>query len=433
VGHVGGNGRRALLVLGVSAVVACAGPEGAAPIYDFGRADSTVADWVQSERIPGGVLLVARGGRVLHERAWGTTKAYDYGSGQYPGAEGGGLVRLDAPAPMSSDAIFDLASVTKVMATTMAVMILVDRGQLDLDAPVATYLPDFALGERSEITPHHLLTHRSGLPQWVPVYYHAGDPEQAYAYIRDLSLAWPVGEARHYSDLGFMVLGRVVEAVSGTTLDVFLERELYGPLGLLDTGFRPRGGPYAGGRVESRRYASTSHGNPYERRMVHDSTFGYRIPGDPETWNGWREYTLTGEVNDGNAYHAFGGVAGHAGLFSTARELGTLLQLLLDHGRSEDVQLVSEKTVTRFLTSTGDDQALGWQLPAYAPHGAFGHSGFTGTFVLGVPEHEVALVLLTNRQNVGVDAETRYPDVGPLQREVTAAVMDAVATDSPPP
>ncbi len=425
-------GRRLSIVLAVAALVACSAPEAGGPTFDFSHADSIVADWVDRGPIVGGVLLVTRDGEVVHERAFGSSKAYDYGSGQYPGVEDDGLMRLATPEPMSSRTIFDLASVTKVMATTMAVMLLVERGKLDLDAPVSTYLPDFVAEQRSEITPRHLLTHRSGLAQWVPVYYHADDSDDAYRYLRGLPLSWSVGESRHYSDLGFMLLGRIVETVGGATLDAFLERELYRPLGLTDTGFRPLDSAEPASRTDAASFAATSHGNPFERRMVHDSTFGYRIVGDPDRWNGWRRHTLSGEVNDGNAHHAFRGVAGHAGLFSTAHELATLLDVMLRPERAAGGPLISETTVSSFLASTGDDQALGWQLPPFAPPGAFGHTGFTGTFVLGVPDLGVALVLLTNRQNGGVDADTQYPDVGPLQRDVTGAVMAAL-TAAPRP
>jgi CubicO group peptidase (beta-lactamase class C family) len=158
--------------------------------------------------------------------------------------------------------------------------------------------------------------------------------------------------------------------------------------------------------------------------MVHDSTFGYRIEGDPNAWSGWRRYTLVGEVNDGNAYHAFQGIAGHAGLFSTARELGVLLQIMLDRGFYDGRQYLAPEIVDTFLKPAGEGQALGWQVPDYAPQGSFAHTGFTGTFVLGVPERRLGIVLLTNRQNVGIDERGYYPDVGPLRRAVAVALLD---------
>jgi len=389
------------------------------------RADSIVAAWVDAKRVPGAVLRVSRDGRVVLDRAYGWAWLYDYGGGQY-GAwrkDGASLLKRRArPVPMTPGTVFDLASVTKVMATTFAVMLLVDDGALDLDAPVRTYLPDFRGGGKDEITLRHLLTHRAGLVQWQPVYYHAADARAAYAFVRDLPLGWKVGEGRHYSDLGFMLLGWIVERVAGEPLDTFLRARLYGPLGLAHTGFRRREGEGPPPASAPGAYGATSHGNPYEYRMVHDSTFGYRYAGDPDAWDGWRRRTLVGEVNDGNAYHAFRGVAGHAGLFSTARELDVLLRLLLNRGELGGHRYLSAGVVDAFLTPQLEGQALGWQVPSYAPPGSFSHTGFTGTFVLGVPSQRLSVVLLTNRQNVGVDARGYYPDVRPLQRAVAEAV-----------
>ena len=416
-------------------------------------ADSAVAEWVRSERIPGAVLLVARGGEVLIEEAYGYAQLFGYGSGQYD--DPAGLRRLDPPVSMTVGTAFDLASVTKVVATTLAVMLLVDRGEIELSDPVDTYLPDFTGDGREDVTVRHLLTHTAGLRPWVPTYYHASEADEAYAYVRDLPLVGEPGTERRYSDLGFMLLGRIVEAVSGQPLDRFVEDVLYGPLGLTRTAFRRRGDvePPGGGLAEEetivrrdppmeaapgagrgvsgasrpiREVAATSHGNPFERRMVHDPDFGYLIGEDPDAWDGWRQRTLVGEVNDGNAYHAFGGVAGHAGLFSTAAELATLVRLVVEGGSVDGVTLFRRGTVDLFLEPVVEGQALGWQLPDHAPEGAFGHTGFTGTFVLAHPGEELVIVLLTNRQNVGVDEETQYPDVGPLQREITRAILAPV-------
>jgi CubicO group peptidase (beta-lactamase class C family) len=394
-------------------------------------ADSVVSAWVEEGLVPGAVLVVSRDDRVVLERSYGWARTHDFGGGQYAAWRSafptGSLRALEDPVPMTTSTVFDLASVTKVMATTFASMLLVDDGAVELDAPVHAYLPDFRGGGKDRITVRHLLTHRSGLAQWLPVYYHAADPDGAYAYVRDVPLGWEPGEGRHYSDLGFMVLGRLVERVSGQSLGAFLEERLYGPIGLEATGFRPAQGavPERGPAevAEGTSIAATSHGNPYEYRMVHDSTFGYRIGGDADAWDGWRRRTLVGEVNDGNAWHAFGGVAGHAGLFSTAGELRTLVQLLLDGGERAGRRFVNPSVVEAFLSTQVEGQALGWQLPDYGPAGSFAHTGFTGTYVLGLPSEGLAVVLLTNRQNGGVDADGGYPDVGPLQRAVVRALI----------
>ena len=397
-------------------------------------ADSLVASWVDAGRVPGAVLLVSRDGETVHETAHGSARLYEYRDGEYGASAAGesrpsALRRLGEPERITPSTVFDLASVTKVMATTMAVMLLVDRGQVDLDAPVHSYLPDFGGGGKEDITLRHILTHRSGLDQWLPIYYHASNTEEAYAYMRGLPLAWPIGQERHYSDLGFMLLGRVVEQVSGASLSAFLREHLYAPLGLGATGFRPTS--TSGRRASAGTFAATSHGNPYEHRMVHDPGFGYRIEGDPDAWGRWRSYTLSGEVNDGNAFHAFGGVAGHAGLFSTARDLQVLLQLLLNRGEYRGRRYMSVEVVRVFLAPTGDGQALGWQIPNDTPAGSFSHTGFTGTFVLGVPEQGLAVVLLTNRQNGGVDPEGQYPDVEPLQRAVVDVLINGNGGPAP--
>ncbi len=386
---------RALISLLPIALAACGGeaPDGVA--RSFADADSIVRAWVEDERVPGAVLRVTVRGGEAFERAYGHAQ-------------------LEPPRRMTPETVFDLASVTKVMATTMGLMLLVDRGQIELEAPANRYLPDFRGQEKDEITVVHLLTHRAGLSQWQPLYYTASHPDSAYAFVRDFELEWPVGEERHYSDLGFMLLGRVVESVSGSTLDAFSSTELYAPLDLTHTRFRPT--------AEQGPFAATSHGNPFERRMVHDTAFGYRIDVDPTSWDGWRSGTLVGEVNDGNAHHAWQGVAGHAGLFSNARELDRLLRLLLSEGERGGRRYISAEVVRDFLTPRTGGQALGWQRPEWAPADAFMHTGFTGTFVMGVPSLGMSIVLLTNRQNGGVDDDTRYPDVGPLQRAVVEAL-----------
>jgi CubicO group peptidase (beta-lactamase class C family) len=359
--------------------------------------------------IPGAVFLVAKDGRVVHERAFGYAQLNDYDGH-----------RLATPPAMRMSTMFDLASVTKVMATTMGTMLLVDRGKIDLDAPVSRYLPDFRGSHLDSITVRHLLSHSAGLVQWQPLYYHAANGAQTYAVIREMPLQWGVGDARHYSDLGFMLLGYVVERVSGEPLDRFLEDSLYRPLGLRFTTFNPK----AHGFTE---FAATEQGNVYERHMVYDSTFGYRYLGDPTAWNGWRQRVLIGETDDGNSFYANGGIAGHAGLFSTAADLRVLLDLLNNRGSYGGRQYVRPEIVDAFLTRDKYQNFLGWQAPGYLPAGSFSHTGFTGTYVAGVPQYKLSIVLLTNRQNMGTDPRGYFPDVGPLQQAVAGAVVSGAA------
>jgi serine-type D-Ala-D-Ala carboxypeptidase len=361
---------------------------------------------------PGAVFLVAKDGKVIHERAFGYAELNDFS-----------MNRLANPRPMPKGTIFDLASVTKVMATTFAVMMLVDRGQVDLDAPLYRYLPDFRGPHLDSITVRHLLQHSSGLVQWQPLFYQASNSSETYAAIRNMPLEWGVGEGRHYSDLGFMLLGFVVEKVSGKPLDQFVDEELYKPLGLRMTTFNPRKKGLSG-------FAATEQGNVYEKHMVYDSTFGYRYNGDPASWNRWRNYVLVGETDDGNSYYANGGVAGHAGLFSTASELRVLLDLLNNGGTSGGRKYIGSHTIEKFLTLDKYGHYLGWQYPADMPPGTFMHTGFTGTYVMGVPKYGLSMILLTNRQNMGADARGFFPDVGPLRIAVSKALASGAEADA---
>lgn len=370
-------------------------------------ADSLIEAAVMVD-IPGAVLVVTRDGAMIHERAFGYAQLNDF-QGH----------RLATPLPMHPSAQFDLASVTKVAATTLAVMLLSDRGMLDVNEPVYRYLPDFRGPHLDSITVRHLLSHSAGLTQWQPLYYQASSATEAYALIRDMPLQWGVGEGRHYSDLGFMLLAYIVERASGNSLDTFLQRELYGPLGLHATLFRPRARAFTD-------FAATEQGNVYERHMVYDSTFGYRYAGDPTSWDGWRQYVLNGEVDDGNAWYAHDGVAGHAGLFSTAGELAVLVELLNTGGSLGGHRYLRPETVSLFLTLDRYDNYLGWMSPAEMPEGSFSHNGFTGTYVLGVPRYGIGIVLLTNRQNMGTDASGYFPNIAPLQAAVARAILAGV-------
>jgi len=404
------------MVAGSFAALACGGFTSARPpaaldgslAVGIATADSLLGAAV-GRLIPGAVFLVAQDGRVVHQRAFGFAQLNDYAGH-----------RLVSARAMRTGTMFDLASVTKVLATTMAMMMLVDRGSVDLDAPVYRYLPDFRGAHLDSITVRQLLQHSSGLVQWQPLYYHASNTAQTYAVIRDMPLQWGVGEARHYSDLGFMLLGDIIEHVTRQRLDAFVVQNLYQRLGLRSTTFNPK----ANGFTD---FAATESGNLYEKHMVYDSTFGYRYRGDPTAWNAWRTYVLNGEVDDGNAFYANGGVAGHAGLFSTAAEVRILLDLLNNHGSYRGRQLISPDVVDTFLTLDKYQNYLGWQSVSYLPPGSFSHTGFTGTYVAGVPKYRLSIVLLTNRQNMGTDTRGYFPDLGPLQQAVARAIVDGAA------
>lgn len=368
-------------------------------------ADSVVDAALKSGGIPGAVMLIAVDGNVLHERAFGYAQLNDFA-----------MHRLASPRVMHMSTMFDLASVTKVMATTYAMMLLADQGKLNVDAPVYTYLPDFRGPHLDSITVRHLLTHTAGLVQWQPLYYAASNKAQTYQVIRAMPLQWGVGEGYHYSDLGFMLNGYIVERVTGQSIDAFVEQSLYRPLGLRSTTYLPK----ARGFTD---FAATEAGNGYERHMVYGPNFGYGYKGDPTSWNGWRQYVLDGETNDGNAWYANGGVAGHAGLFSTAADLRVLLDVLNNRGSYRGRQVVRPEVVERFLKPGAH---LGWMQPRDTPASSFSHTGFTGTYVLGVPDAKLSFVLLTNKQNVGANPQGNFTNLAPMQSAIVKALLGAL-------
>ena len=319
----------------------------------------------------------------------------------------GGLADL-AGTPMTVATAFDIASVSKVAATTTAILRLVSRGDLGFDDPVDRFVPGTACAPGTTV--RHLLQHRAGLWEWQPLYLdhaHAGDPAAAADAI---PLRYGLDEGRHYSDLGFMLLGRIVAAATGLPLDAAVRELVTAPLGLDRTGYGPVDRPVA----------SSAVGDAAERRMV--------ATGEPypllttERDFAWRDGEIAGVVNDGNAFHALGGVAGHAGIFSTADDLLTLGAALAAperHPELWDPDAVAE------LFRDGPDagQALGWRSDTVAVAGRqermLWHPGYTGCALGLVPGTGTAAVLLANRLFAATPAPTDL-----LWRTALPAVLD---------
>jgi CubicO group peptidase (beta-lactamase class C family) len=320
---------------------------------------------------------------------------------------------------MTTNHLFDIASLTKVIGTTTAILWLVDQKKISIEDPISQYIPALDSGEKKAITIRHLLTHTAGLMEWYPLYYRSSDRASTYRLIAQLPLKYPVGKERHYSDLGFTLLGQLIENVSGQPLDEFLQEKIFRPLGMKHTLFNPK----ASGQAFA--YAATSAGNPYEKRMVHDPSLGFVFKEiDPDQWNNWRMYRLQGEVNDGNAFYAGGGISGAAGLFSTVDDLQLLVDLLLNDRWNKGKQLISRRTIHQFLTQDNFKNGLGWMMDAEnsfmknAPVGSFGHTGFTGTSIVAVPECRLSVILLINRQNLGLTSKGEYINLSPLRQEL---------------
>jgi CubicO group peptidase (beta-lactamase class C family) len=378
------------------------------------RVDSIIEAAIRSDLIPGAVVQIQKAGRIVYSKAYGLSQKYDIDH------------RPLQPAPaMDTATLFDLASLTKVVGTTTSLMLLADRGLIHIDDPVSKYLPGFDTGEKKKITIRHLLTHTAGLYEWYPLFYRSAFHESTIQVIESLPLKFPVGKQRKYSDLGFMLLGAIIEKVSHLSLDRFDEQNVFGPLGMSHTTYNP----LRHGRTTN--IAATSLGNPYEYRMVHDSSLGFAIPGlDPQSWDGWRHYVVKGEVNDGNAWYANEGMAGHAGLFSTVGDLQRLVNMLLNGGMVGEKRFISAEVIRSFLTPDNFRNGLGWMMDPSnafmknAPTGSFGHTGFTGTSIAVVPEYHVSVIILINRQNVGLQPSGTYYNPNPIREAIFGSVMD---------
>lgn len=404
-----------LITLGTLSISNAKSQAGSKAWFEFERtADSLAVAEISAGKAAGAVVLVGLGDRTVLHRAYGYASLYDSAGRPLPVKE-----------RMTTGHLFDIASLTKVLGTTTGLMWLVDRGLLSVDDPVSKHLPSYAMGDKRSITIRHLLTHRSGMLDWYPMYYRASDRDRVHALIAGLPLKSPVGSQRKYSDLGFTVLGQIIEKASGEPLDAFLLRHVFLPLGMRSTMYNP---------LQSGRelpIAATSHGNPYEHRMVHDPSLGYVFREiDPAAWKGWRSYTLKGEANDGNAWYAGKGVSGAAGLFSTAEDISVLVRMLMSGGMHRGKRFLRAETVASFLTPNGDRHGLGWMMDASssfmknAPAGGFGHTGFTGTSIVADPSSGLHVILLTNRQHGGLTSSREYPNVnGWRQALLTAALQ----------
>ncbi len=375
--------------------------------------DSILQSQVDLDKIPGAVILIMKNGKTILNHAYGYAQKYGYNH-----------ELLNPPEKMTVKHLFDIASLTKVIGTTTSVMLLSDRGRINVEDPVSKYIKAFDTPEKRNITIRHLLTHTAGLYEWYPLYYVASNKQESYKIIGDLPLMFPVGEQRRYSDLGFVLLGEIVEIVSGQSLEKFMKENIFVPLGMKNTGFNPL---RSNG---SKKIAATSAGNPYEKRMVSDPALGFSVKEiDPSSWKGWRNYVLRGEVNDGNAWYANGGISGAAGLFSTAADLQKLVDMLMNKGRTGSKQFLSEKTISSFLTKDKFNNGLGWMMDPVnsfmkdGAEGTFGHTGFTGTSIAVIPDKKISVILLINRQNTGLLNTGEYYNVNPVRLQVFNAVV----------
>jgi serine-type D-Ala-D-Ala carboxypeptidase len=289
-----------------------------------------------------------------------------------------GVGQLDATLPTAPDArtVYDLASLTKIVATTTTMLHLVDQNRVQLDAPVVRFLPTWRAPGTSAITIRQLLSHSSGLAAWRAFYKEAVDKADARAQLMLVGPDAPPGTRFLYSDMNFMLLGMVIEQVTGLPLDSAFQQLVARPLRLADTRFRP------------------------------DTAQRARIA--PTEFDPWRQRKLHGEVHDENASR-FDGVSGHAGLFSTGDDLARVVRMWMNGGALDGVRIAAARTVaefTRVQDTLVSRRALGWETPNGTNSAgrrlsarAFGHTGFTGTSIWIDPSRDLFIILLTNRVN----------------------------------
>ena len=328
---------------------------------------------IRAGDFPSAVYIVAEHGRVKFAEALGDA------------------VRDPEAYAASLKTVYDLASLTKPLVTGLLCARLVESGELTIDSSIGQYLPEFDRPDKNQTTIRELLTHTSGLPAWRPLYILTnGERETTLAAIANEPLEYQPGGRVVYSDLGFIVLGFLLQRLTRQPIDQLARRDIFGPLGLSHTFFNPEQTMRTG-------VAACESGNAYERDMCEREPSNNR-------YEKWRQGVIWGEVHDGNA-HFLGGAAGHAGLFSTAGETLRLASQFIG-GRSE---LLSEDTCRLFRQNMteglSEARSFGWQLaatkgstagPALSPD-AFGHTGFTGTSCWIDSQAQRVFILLTNR------------------------------------
>lgn len=338
---------------------------------------------VERNHIPGASLLIGRNGKRLHY------------------ATGDSIRTDDEKLAVTRQTIYDCASLTKIVVTTSLLLMLVDRGQLCLDDPVATYMPDFARHGKHAVTIRQLLTHTSGLAAFADLHSNGLGRDEIIAHVCRGNLEYEPGSRMVYSDFGYIVLGEIVAAIHGCPLDEAAKRLVFEPLGMADSGFCPP--PELRARIAATEY-------------------------DPETGaHRW------GSVHDSNAL-AMGGISGHAGMFSTVDDLAAYAEMWLAKGRVNGEQLLSPTAVRQAISGqighlSPSNRGLGWALKGdnwdysgdWMSASAYGHSGFTGTSLWIDPEAEVYVVLLTNWVHFG-----RELPINGLRKAVHNIVMASI-------
>lgn len=356
----------------------------------FNQVDALIAQEVVAG-FPGAVLLVAKNGVIIKHTAYGYAQRYD--SAALP---------LSQPVAMRHDTLFDIASNTKMYATNYALKHLVSTGKLNINLPIRYYLPEYQDAERDSLTVKDLLYHTAGYPAEVqffrpdnrhgPEFYSLNKADTEQLILTKLPVAKAQGKQVVYSDVGYMLLGMLIERITGQSLEHYLAQHVYQPLALTDTLFNP----LTKGIAPERIAATELDGNSRGGRVSFPAN---------------RQGVILGEVHDEKAHYSFGGVAGHAGLFSTAHDLAILMAVALQGGGYGWQQFFDKATLQQFIRPSPYDHKFGlgwrtavngdlaWHFGAYASDYAYGHTGWTGTATVIDPEQQLIVVLLTNKKH----------------------------------
>jgi N-acetylmuramoyl-L-alanine amidase len=354
----------------------------------LGKIDDLINKEVK-EGFPGAVLLVMKDGKIIKNTAYGYKLKY------------GGDKLLDDFESMNTETLFDLASNTKMYATNLAIQKLVSEGRININDLVCKYIPGFTGETRENIRIRDLLTHSAGFASSIKFYmpdnpygeeFHSLDREKTLKLLEKAPLEYPTGTKTIYSDTDYMLLGYMIENVTGVKLDEYVESNIYKPLGLTHTVFNPleKG-------IEKEDCAATE-------------TMG-NTRGGSRDYPSIRRYTLQGEVHDEKSYYSMGGISGHAGLFSTTSDMAILCQTILNQGGYGDVQIFDKDVLDQFTKPSDNNITFGlgwnragnrdkiWQFGPYASNIAIGHTGWTGTLTQIDPKHDMAIILLTNKKH----------------------------------
>ncbi|GEL78572.1 serine hydrolase domain-containing protein [Tenuibacillus multivorans] len=359
--------------------------------------DPIMEEMISDQVMPGAVAFVARRGHIVKHDAYGYT--YQYTDDQF--------TETDQPIKMQEDTIFDLASISKIFTTTAA-MKLYEEGYFELDDSVSEHLPEFAENDKEDVTIRQLMTHTSGFPAWIPLYTQGDSREERVQIVLEHPLSNEPGDSYTYSDLNMITLGTLVERLSGQRLDEYVKEHITDPLGMDDTMYNPP-------KSLKHRIAATEYQPYIDRGLV------------------W------GEVHDENAW-SLDGVAGHAGVFSTASDVAKFAHMFINDGRYGGKRILKEETVKELVENQipqfpGDDHGLGWELgqgwfmDALSEGTTLGHTGYTGTSIVINQNNDTIAILLTNRVHPTRDTVSTNPARRALARQVADSIPVSIPGD----